>query len=66
MEKGTFGKSDISKIISYLLSVSLDLLPSVESLNELLLLVEGWEKLKTMQRYLNLMIKQNCSSENCF
>lgn len=35
-------------IISYLLRVSLDLLPSVESLNELLLLlVEGWGKLKT-------------------
>lgn len=41
-------KEDILKvragqIISYLLNVSLDLLPSVESLNELwLLLEEGW------------------------
>lgn len=41
------GKEDIlkvraGKIISYLLKVSLDLLPSVESLNEWLLLEEGW------------------------
>ena len=41
----TLGHSGIAKIISYLLRVSLDLLPSVESLNELLLLLaEGWEK----------------------
>lgn len=63
-------KRDILKMgagVSYLLRVSLDLLPSVESLNELLLLlVEGWEKSQLTQCYFLINITKVCEKNNVF